>query len=73
MSSSIEIVYYGKGFTKGKNGAQKAMTGITIGRGPPEKAMFSAWEALKAMGHDIDEAHLKWVFQKEWENFLSKL
>jgi len=74
VSDSLEIIYYGKGFSKGKNGGQKMLSGITIGRGPPAKAMFSAWDALKAMGSvDMDEAHLKWLFRKEWEKIKRNL
>ena len=73
MSESLEIVYYGKGFSKGKNGGQKPLTGVTIGRGEPIRAWLSAASALKGMGFRVDEAILNWTLTEEWENFKRKL
>ena len=77
MSDSLEIVYYGRGFTKGKNGGQKTMTGITIGRGEPVRAMLSAMAMLKVsepgFWKEMDDAFMKLAFKHEVDNFAKKL
>jgi len=76
MSESLEIIYFGKGFSKGKNGGQKPMTGMTIGRGAPVPALMSALSMLRAssetFAEEIDEAYLKWTVHNEVENFKRK-
>lgn len=77
MSGSLEITWYGKGFTKGKNNGQKPMSGITIGRGPPVQALMSAISALKSSEPDfwkgMDDAFIKFAFRQEVDNFKEKL
>ena len=74
MSESLEIIYYGQGFSKGDgNGKQKPRTGVTIGRGEPIAAWLSAGKALKSLGLKIDDAILRWTLTEEWENFKRKI
>ena len=73
MSDSLEIVYYGKGFSKGKNGGQKALTGITIGRGSPVPAILSALSMLTSSNpefwKEMDSAFLHFALSQEVEKF----
>ena len=73
MSSSLEVLYYGKGFSKGKNGNQKPLSSITIAKGEPVKSWLHTMSALKAMGYDVDSALLKHLFKSEWENLKEKI
>ena len=73
MSESLEIIYYGQGFSKGHNGGQKPRTGVTIGRGEPIAAWLSAGKALKSLGLKVDDAILRWTLTEEWENFKRKI
>ena len=77
MSESLEIIMYGRGFSKGKNGGQKPMTGITVGRGAPIPALLSAMSMLRASSEtfaaEMDAAYLKWAVHHEVENFKRKL
>jgi len=73
MSEALEIVYFGQGYSKGKNGKQSPRTGVTIGSGDVVKSWISATHILMEMGYDLEDAMLRYVFKKEWENFKSKL
>ena len=73
MSSSLEVLYYGKGFSKGKNGNQKPMSGISIARGKPVDSWLKTMGALRSMGYDVDNALLKHLFKEEWVKFKERV
>lgn len=73
MSESLEIKYYGQGFSKGKNGKQNPRTGITIGKGEPVKAWLSAMRTLIELGYDLEDAMVKYFFKEEWQKFKRSL
>lgn len=71
MSESMECVYYGKGFSKGKNNKQKPLSGITVGRGEPIRAALSCLTALDHMGFPVEEALLEWCMKRELHKFTT--
>lgn len=74
MSESLEITYYGQGFSKGKgNGKQTPRTGIVIGSGEPVKAWLSALRTLIELGYDLEDAMMRYFLKEEWDNFKRKL
>ena len=73
MSESLEITYYGQGFSKGKNGKQKPLTGIVIGKGEPIKAWLSSIATLTDLGYDMESIMIKYLIQFGWQDFKKLL
>lgn len=73
MSSSLEVTYYGKGFSKGKNGEQKTMSGVTIARGKPVESWLKTMTMLRSMGYPVDDELLKYIMKEEWARLKEKI
>ena len=74
MSEQLLVKYYGRGFSKGKNGGQKAMSGVVIAKGEPTKSWLIAGDMLDSMGyHVFEEPLLEHLTKREIKRFKEKL
>lgn len=77
MSSSLEIIYYPRGFSKGKKGKQKIMPSITIGKGEPVSAIMHAIRVLRIENPEfwveMDDAFVKYALKAELADIARRI